>query len=103
MRNPCIGVLILANVLICSSLSAQTSDANAPVNNFAKLFPNPTGQNGYEELVRAGDILANSQAWQDFEQAQTADQIPTLAMKRRLVADTQIRLAVETLRAGLKK
>ena len=103
MRNPCICLLVFVSLFICTALNAQAPDASVPVNNFAKLFPNPTGQNGYEELVRAGDILANSQAWNDYEKSQGEDKIPTLAMKRRVVADTQVRMALETLRTGLKK
>jgi hypothetical protein len=74
----------------------------ASVNNFAKLFQNPTGQNGYEEFVRAGDMLQNSAAWRALEGGGT-DQPPTLAMKRQFISDPAVRSALETLKAGLMK
>lgn len=81
--------------------AAQTEPA-APVNTFAKLFPNPTGQNGYEDFVRAGDILQNAAAWRAFE-GSGAEQPPTLAMKRRCLSDPVVRSALETVKAGLMK
>lgn len=82
--------------------SADGQAVREPVNNFAKLFANPTGQNGYEDLVRAGDILQNSPVWQAFEHP-AGEETPTLAMKRRAVAEPMVRSALDTLRAGLQK
>jgi hypothetical protein len=72
------------------------------VNNFSKIFQNPTGQNGYEELVRAGDILLSSPVWVEFERMDGA-QAPTLATKRRVVFDSACRAALDMLKAGLQK
>lgn len=90
---------------LCAPRSPAASQAPEPLptNNFAKLFANPTGQNGYEEMVRAGDILANAPVWRDYNNTIGSDQPATLQVKRRLVSDPLVRSALDTLRAGLKK
>jgi hypothetical protein len=91
--------------LAAAGVRPHCASAQAPlqaVNNFVKLFPNPTGLNGYEDLVRAGDILQNSPVWQALEHP-AGEEPPTLAMKRRAIADPIVRAALEALRAGLQK
>src|SRR5689334_21490109 len=70
--------------------------AQQPVNNFAKLFANSTGQYGYEELVRASDILKNAPVWQELE-SPASDGTPTLSVRRRVVVDPVVRSAMEML------
>ena len=106
VKTPCLPLLryLLLTGAIASALPACGQVQEKPrTNNFEKLFTNPTGQNGYEEFVQAGDILLNAPAWQDYDKAMSAEQSLTLAMKRRVASDPMVRSAMETLRAGLKK
>jgi len=80
---------------------AQATPA-APVNNFAKLIPNPTGQNGYEEFVRAGDILQSSPEWRAFENLPDG-QTQTLIMKRQILSDPAVKAALDLVRTGISK
>jgi len=92
-------------LLVCLTTGlafAQTPEATKPRNDFDYIFPNPTGQNGYEEIVRAGDMLLNATAWREYENCWRME-TPTLAMKRMVVANAQIHSVIETLRAGLNK
>jgi hypothetical protein len=73
-----------------------TSQENLSV--FRQLFPEPTGQNGYEELVQAGDLMWNNVA----VRAATATGA-TLETKRRALADPDVKRALALVRRGLNK
>jgi hypothetical protein len=66
------------------------------------MFPHPTLNNAYEEFVKAGDTLENSEAWQAFEKAAAAGPT-TLAAKRAVLYDPAIRSALDAIRVGLQK
>ncbi|MBB6051885.1 hypothetical protein [Armatimonas rosea] len=53
----------------------------------SQLFPKPTGRNGYEDLVRAGELLKTSALWADAQQQNT------LSSRRRALADPPVRQA----------
>lgn len=53
----------------------------------SQLFPQPTGRNGYEDLVRAGELLKTSALWADAQQQNT------LSSRRRALADPPVRQA----------
>jgi hypothetical protein len=65
---------------------------------FGQLFPEPSGHNGYEEIVLAGDLARASQTIGPAMKA-TA----TLAQKRRALADPGNARALALLRQGLAK
>ena len=76
---------LLALVLI-SPVSAQEPEKapSSPV--FQQLFPEPTGANGYEEIVMAGDLVRGSQTMAAAEEPGA-----TLAAKRRALGDPKNR------------
>lgn len=74
---------------------------NAPPAVFPQLFPNPTGHNGYEEFVKAVDLLNASPVCQEFEDVYKP--APTLEIKRELLADPTARRVLAMTRSGLTK
>jgi hypothetical protein len=66
---------------------------------FRRAIKNPTGRNGYEEFLAAGDALRSSHL---FDQAQLASPCP-LALKRRVFRDPPVIRALALLRRGLGK
>ncbi len=91
-------VLALCALWPATVARAQTSQDPPHIPNFGRIFPQPTGVNGYEELVMAGDLLYGNTAL-DVAQAQGA----TLTAKRHALADPDIRKALDLLRTGLDK
>ena len=53
----------------------------------SQLFPQPTGKNAYEDLVRASELLKLSSLWTEAQQKNT------LSSRRRALSDPQIRQA----------
>ena len=89
------GLLALAS---CSAVRAQDAPEPPRPAASATLFPQPTGQNGYEEWVQAGDLIRNNAL---VEAAAMPD--ATLTLKRRLLADPDVVKALHLLREGLNK
>ena len=89
--------LLLCLLLIPPAAAQETPPSPAgPV--FPFLFPMPTGQNGYEEIVKAGDIAVATPAINEAMDAGYA-----LTDKRRLMRQPQIMEALQLLRDGLAK
>jgi len=66
---------------------------------YPQLFPTSTNNNGYEEWVRAADLIQNNAKVQEL-----LDQpAPTLAMKRRIMDDPEVAQALQLVRAGVNK
>lgn len=65
-----------------------------------QLFPKPTGLNGYEDLVLAGEYARNSAA---LEALQQKPGYGTLSEKRRVLDDPPAARALSLLRKGLTK
>ncbi len=65
---------------------------------FGQLFGQPTGQNGYENWVQAGDLIINNDR---IEQALEPN--ATLTAKRRLLAEPGVQAALHLLHTGLNK
>jgi hypothetical protein len=70
----------------------------APPTAFSQLFPQPTGQNGYEDIVVAGDLIQNNTLLAAAEQPNA-----TLAHMRAALADPACRRALALMRRGLTK
>jgi hypothetical protein len=70
---------------------------------FDRIFTHPTGNNGYEDLVRAGDIVQDSKAFAEILGDQGGATAPTLAAKRRLIFQPEILHAFELIRSGINK
>jgi hypothetical protein len=87
------------------ALESRPAAASAPPRQptlFEQAIPRPTGRNGYEELVMAADQLAASRRYQEAGKAE-AGAAPTLALKRRVLADSPVDRALSLLRKGLSK
>jgi hypothetical protein len=54
---------------------------------FSQLFPQATGRNAYEDLVRASELLKTSVLWAEAQQKNT------LSSRRRALADVPVRQA----------
>ncbi|MEP6755664.1 MAG: hypothetical protein ABJA67_09200 [Chthonomonadales bacterium] len=82
-------------------LFSVASLAQAPTEPlFPKVFPQPTGKNGLEEIIMAGDLLASSQALKDFELLPNK---PNLVEKRTIVSNAMVSRAIKLYRSGLRK
>lgn len=66
----------------------------------ARVAPSPTGRNGYEELLRAADLVESSRVWKRVEQQ---GDLATLAVKRRVLQEKPIVQALALVRQGLNK
>src|SRR5215467_2399381 len=73
-------VLVLI-VLIAFAASRFLSRTNP--SHYARLFPTPSGQNGYEEFALAADLSNSSKLWQEYENTGN----DSLDLKRRILAD----------------
>ncbi len=80
-----------------TAANAQTTGGQ-PESIFRKLFPMPTGANGYEELALAGELARSSKPLEAANETGA-----TLAVKRRAMADPPVQKALSLLRAGLDK
>lgn len=66
-----------------------------PKSTFEQLFPKPTGENGYEDVIRATDLVRGL--------PDISGRDATLAQKRALLATPQAQKTLATLRAGLNR
>lgn len=78
--------------------AAQEGTPEKPSPLFAQLIPEPTGKNGYEEIIRAGDRLSEAKA-----PYPNSGKSNTLTVKRGYVADPACRAALSLLRQGVRK
>jgi hypothetical protein len=70
---------------------------------FEQTIPAPTGENGYEELVRAVDQLRASARFQQAEKLGGAPAAVPLSLKRRVMSDPPVVRALALLQRGLGK
>lgn len=90
-------LIILASTLaLGASLAGRTQEP--PTSLLAQVFPQTTGRNGYEELVRAADLLPRCEGFKRIE-----GKPATLAQKRAAVEERTVRPVLLLVDAGLKK
>lgn len=90
---------ILAVCALCSVTQALTLTAAAQrADMFHWLFPNPSNNNGYEEFIRAAEMI---QIIPELTLAMQTD--ATLATKRRVLAMPRVARALSLVRDGLAK
>ncbi len=65
---------------------------------FPTLFAKPSGTNGFEEILQAGDLARVSKALDE-----AGERTSTLTQKRRALAEPDLRRALSLLRSGLAK
>jgi hypothetical protein len=92
-----IWIVPLFALLPATVCRAQTQEVPQHIPAFNQIFKQPTGLNGYEDLVMAGDLIYNPAM--DGAQASGA----TLTDKRRALADPDVQRALALLRSGLDK
>ncbi len=100
-RRRALGLSVLTLAAGPSELFAQMPPP-APTRTevlFPELFPQPTGDNGYEEIVQAGDLVRASA----LAQAATNTDAATLRQKRAALADPKVSRALGLLKRGLAK
>ena len=81
----------------------QTQDPVPRKPNFPTVVLNPTGKNGYEELVMASDLLWLHKEWDDVLGGGESFTGLTLSDKRRLLAQPDIQKALGLMQAALRK
>lgn len=96
MRSVMKWVFALFAVFTAFPAIAQEKQA---IDAFAYLFPRPTGANGYEELVKAGALVERN----EFAQATTKDANAPLSDIRKLLGESDIRMARTLFAAGMAK
>jgi len=96
--------LLFACLLLTAAapgMAQQPAPAPAPKpppSAFSQLFSSPTGKNGYEELVLAGDLVKSSRLFRKAEEGPT-----TLRFKREVLLDRSVIKALALVRAGVSK
>jgi hypothetical protein len=99
MRFVFVSILLTLGVAVPAAVCrSQTTTSPSPFPVFNRLFAQPTGQNGYEDLVMAGDLIYHNAAFRAALQPGA-----TLTTKRRTLADPDVRKALALLRTGLDK
>ncbi len=92
-------LLLLAMALV-GAASAASAQEKTPARKsiFGQVVGQPTGENGYEELVLAADIFAASPK---YDAAQNLES--SLSVKREVLKDRHVARALWLLRAALNK
>jgi hypothetical protein len=98
-------LLPLAGIALLAFVFTGTAAANPPATAdpprpaaFAPTFPRPTGQNGYEDIVAAADLIRDNAA---LDAALAPD--ATLMQKRAVLASSVCRQALALARQGLAR
>jgi hypothetical protein len=81
-----------------SPARAQADSQGQETSIFQQLFPKPSGQNGYEEIIRAGELAKSSKLLMD-----AFDPKATLTLKRQVLAEPALKQALALFRVGLEK
>lgn len=105
MRGLPICLLTLFALCLASVCQGQAPGLQGRPADFPILFPHPTGQNGYEEFVRAEDLIKNSEGNRLYDQTYADnDPVPlTLTLKRKIVSDPDVQQAFVLLHTGVQK
>ncbi len=103
MRFAAVIGLSIISASIFPSRAWSEADQPKPSQVFQQLFPNPTGQNAYEDFVRAGDLLKNSPAFRAAQGEGMSELDLTLAKKREFLSDPGVSAALALVRTGVKK
>ncbi|HLK56470.1 MAG TPA: hypothetical protein VKU00_07895 [Chthonomonadaceae bacterium] len=108
MRGSIARIIIGLILALSSGATLAQNGGNAPPGaqrqpelkppSFPILFPNPTNNNGYEEWVKAADLIQNNDAIDTATEPGA-----TLTLKRRVLMDRDVVQALELLHEGLKK
>ena len=103
MRFTIIIGLSMALTGFCPPRAWSQAEQPQPSRVFQQLFPNPTGQNAYEDFIRAGDLLKNSAAFRAAQGEGMSELDLSLSKKREFLSDPGVSLALSLVRSGVKK
>ncbi|MFN3648681.1 MAG: hypothetical protein ACK47B_03790 [Armatimonadota bacterium] len=93
-------VVTLAAALLCGAAPTSAAPKRPePVSLLHALIPQPTGQNGYEELLLAADLLREARLLEEIEKTSW----PRLSLYRPGLEERPAREAWHLLRRGLRK
>lgn len=91
----------LTVLLALGTVQPAAAQSPAPARSiFREVISNPTGRNGYEELVLAGERLQSSQLYLAAKDKWT---VLSLEQKRQVLADKPVTDALRLVRQGLAK
>lgn len=90
--------LLVATLAVGSLAAPALAQGVAPPSLFREVIKQPTGKNGYEELVAAAEVLKGSKLWAKVEQPDA-----TLSEKRLALGDRAVVRALALMRQGLSK
>jgi hypothetical protein len=90
---------IAALLLLTVSAPGPAQPPAAKKGAFETVIKQPTGRNGYEELVLAGDLLRANATWTRYELESNA----TLSRARDMLLDRQIAQVLRLVQQGLQK
>lgn len=98
LRLSCSALLVLG--LAAPALAGgSTAPAPKPPSVFKQVVPQPTGKNGYEELVLAVSLLEECKPFREVSVKPNA----TLLDKRRVIADRTVVRVLALIRQGVSK
>ncbi len=95
MRHACLAIL-MAGAFLALSACGRAQAPHEPV--FRVIFPDPTGRNGFEEVVRAGDMVSGIE---QLGRVMLPD--ATMSAKREALKHPDVAQALKLLRVGLAK
>ena len=84
--------------LLYGCARAQDTPLPPKPRSFPIVFKTPTGVNGYEDWVLAGDLIQNNPLLDALDEDSA-----TLTLKRKVLDDPQVQQALHLLRQGLNK
>jgi hypothetical protein len=90
--------LLLCLGMLPAGQTTQAAPSGTPRFVIDDVLQHPTGHNGYEELLRAGKLIATSRLHQQATQTGV-----TLDVRRRWLAEQSIRRALALIQQGLAK
>ena len=93
-------LLSLFSAVAIPMAPAQADQSALTEKFFGKVILQPTGKNGYEELVAACDELSNSKLFHNVDEK---GQSATLTEKRQVLADRHVAAALQLIHEGLRK
>ena len=93
-------LLILLGSLcgVNGAVRAQDAANEKPKSVFQQLFPHPTGNNGYEDLILAGDLIRGNAALNGAMQFNTS-----LGLKRKALEDPDVKRALTLVHTAFVK
>ena len=91
-------LLLLLCIMYPLNLMAQNSPESPKNSVFTQLFPNPTGNNGYEDAMKAGDLLTENKLIDEMMKAKTP-----IEQKREFIYSAKWQKARHLIRTGLSK